>query len=108
MPAPSTAYPYQYERYEIVSYAESVARLMLAEDIGGTDLGDMVNNRYCELEAFYNEVFSILTVVENGAQAVSDVFRRKERLKIFTRFIVMMVTDVFFKACSGHYVIKMW
>lgn len=71
-----------FQRYEIGSYAESMVRLMFAEDIEGGDLRDMFNNRYHELEAFYNEVVSIITMVENGAHNITDAGIRIRRLKL--------------------------
>lgn len=69
-----------HEQCEILSYVDSIVRLMIAEDIEGGNLTDLMRNRFHELEAFHNEIFSYFTLAEYGAQAISNDERRSERI----------------------------
>lgn len=56
------------EKCKISSYAETIVRLMLAEDRDGGDLTDLVNNHFDALQAFHDEVFSYFYLAEHGTR----------------------------------------
>lgn len=57
---------------EIENYAIDTIRLLLAEDIEGRNLTDMLNNRFHELAAFHDQIRSYYSLAEFGAQRITD------------------------------------
>lgn len=96
------------ERCEIFGYAESMVRLMLAEDVSAGNLTDVMNNHFDELIAFHDEIFSTLVIAEHGARIDSDVTRRNKRLELYNHYIRKMILETIQKACSEHFHLKLW
>lgn len=98
----------QCERCEVFGYAETMVRLMLAEDRNGGTLTDMMNNHFDELSAFHDEIFSTLVLAEHGARIDSDITRCKKRRKLYIHYIKTMILETIRKACTDHYDLKLW
>lgn len=96
-----------YEQCELDSYAESIVRLMIAEDIEGGNLTDFMNSRFHELEAFNNEVFTNLMLAEYGAQAISDENRNLERVSYVIGEITLQLVELILKSCTKHHSLKL-
>lgn len=98
----------QCEKCELHNYAERIVHLMTAEDIEGGDLTDMINNRFNELEAFHDEIFSYFLLAHYGANPFLDQARRNRRLEQFGFELNTITLKIIMKACSEHYRFKSW
>lgn len=97
-----------YEECEIENYAASLGRLMMAEDIDGGNLVDMMYNRFHELQAFHDQVYSYYVLAEFGAQWVNDTNLRRKRRRFFLQTVQENFLHVLEKASSEHYRYKLW
>lgn len=91
------------EECEIENYATRLVNLMLAEDSSESNLTDTVNNRFRELEAFHDEIFSYILLVQHGAKYNFDQQRREKRLELFITQIRTRIIQILENACSRHY-----
>lgn len=91
------------EKCEIENYAEDAARLLVAEDIRGSNLTDMMNNRFHELEAFHDQIYSYSVLAEYGPQALIDMFRRMKRLRFYNTQVINSIKRIIIKACNEHF-----
>lgn len=91
------------EKCEIWGYAESLVRLMMAEDRDGGDLNDLMNNDFEALRAFHDEIVSYFLLAERGPHGITDRFHREERLEQMAMFIHSYVTETIENACNEHY-----
>lgn len=92
-----------HERCEVASYAHRVIHLLLSEDSSGADLRDMMQNRFDELTAYSDEIFSYLVMTRYGAQRITDLLRRQRRLRLFTYTVSLEIIKIVNEASSGHY-----
>lgn len=81
--------------------------MLLAEDIGGSDLTEM-NNRFHELEAFHDQVHSYNLLAEYGAQDISDMSRRMRRIRSYNLKLVNGIKLIILKACDHHFNFDIW
>lgn len=68
---------------------------MTSEDARGGNLTDMMNNRFDEMEAFYNVLDSIINTVQHGASSVS-------RLEYFSTTVGQFFVQIVDRACTSH------
>lgn len=98
----------EYEETEIFNYAQSTVRLMLAEDVSGASLTDMLNNRFHELVEFHNEIFSNLVLAEYGALAITDLVRRTKRIQLYLHSLRMIILETVETATANHFDLNLW
>lgn len=98
----------EVEKCEIQSYAEDAGRLLLAEDIEGENLADMMNNRFHELQAFHDQIYSYYVLAEYGAQGITNRSRSESRRIFFNQRILETLKEIFGKTCSEHFHYKLW
>lgn len=96
-----------YEQCELWSYVDNIVRLITAEDIEASNLTDLMNNRFHELEAFHEEVFSNLLLAEYGAQFIFDAERRTERIEYVIYYTTMKLLEIIVESCMGHRRLKL-
>lgn len=74
---------------EMQEYASRLVLLMTAQDARADNLTNMFNHRFDELEAFHDEVYTIISSVEFGSRAGSEVSEaeRIERLEYFSKAV---------------------
>lgn len=98
--------PTNYEECELQSYAESIIRLMIAEDIDDGNLTDIMHNRFHELQAFNQDIFSYLMLAEFGGQHINDERRNLERVVLVVGEITLRLLEVIMESCSEHHTLK--
>lgn len=98
----------QLEECEIVSYVDDVVRLMLAEDVTGGNLTELMNSRFHELQAFYDRISINYILAEHGVQRVNYTTLEYTRREFFTHALKEFITDTVATACSEHYYYKLW
>lgn len=98
------------QRCEILTYAERMVRLMLAEDIAGGEIENLVQNRFNELEAFHDEIYSLIGLAEYGVQSLSSTSaaERRVRLTFFSNNVNQMIARILQRSCVGHYRSQLW
>lgn len=97
-----------HEVCEIESYGVDTARLLLAEDIGGGNLTEIMNNRFHELQAFHDQVHSYYVLAEYGPRIENDENFRNKRLEFYHRILQQQLSQVFGLACLHHLNFRLW
>lgn len=97
----------QYEEIEILNYAQSTVRLMLAEETNGASLTDMISTRFDEIVEFHNEIFSYSTLAEYGSLAITDLVRRTKRIHLYLHHLRMIILETVEMACSNHFDLRL-
>lgn len=98
----------EFEKCEIRNYVHDVVRLFIAEDVGGQNLTDMVNNRFHELQAFHDEIHSYYVLAEYGAQRINNRIRSDERRKFFHQVLQKTLIHIFERVCNNHIHNELW
>lgn len=91
------------ERCELLNYAGRLLTLLLAEDSSDVDLTEMAENRFDELTAFHDEVFTYVVLARFGAQNMDDRARRHRRLAFFTHHLALTTLNMMAEHCTTHY-----
>lgn len=86
---------------ELENYADCYANYAM-------NLSFMLNNRFHELEAFHNEVFSYIFLAENGLRFSSDKAHRVKRLDKFLESIRASILKVLVTAYRDHIRSRLW
>lgn len=96
-----------YEECEIHNYAEAMGRLILAEDVNGGSLTDMMNNRFHELQAFHDQIYSYYALAEFGAQQINDQDVRLQRRRFYAGSLRETILFVLEQTASDHFYFKL-
>lgn len=72
------------------------------------NLANMMDNRFHELEAFYDHVNSYYLGAEYGAQGINDDYRRVSRRRLFHQRLREKLLEIFQTACNDHYRHQLW
>lgn len=94
---------------DISNFAERVVRLLTSED-RESDLIYFANNRFPELQAFHDELFSYFSKVEFSNKDLSDVTpaESSEKLRHFLTALELMMLQMALNSCSRHFHGKQW
>lgn len=71
------------ENCELEICATRTVFIMLAEDTRGDNPTDLINNRFEELEAFSDEIFSYVMLARYGTTDLSNTQRQERRINYF-------------------------
>lgn len=96
------------EKRELRNGAIRTISLMLAKDPRGENLTSLINNRFEELQAFSDEIFSYVIQAQNSVSEISNKTRQYYRLDYFTTHLFKEVLMILQKACSDHHRYKLW
>lgn len=95
------------ERCEVKNNAEELIDLMLAEDIEGRNLTELIIQRPDELMTFGDQVISIIVSAQGFSmfprQEGENTAKQEKKLRYFLLHIRQRIQEIFRNSCIGHY-----
>lgn len=82
---------------------------MIAEDLNGGNLTEMMNSdRFSELQAFHDHIYSYYFLAEFGIQQFTDANLRERRRNYYVSSLIRALIITIAKSCNSHFCYKLW